>query len=138
MAGLRKNLKTEYPELKIAGVFSPPFKALTKEEDNEIIEMINKAKPDVLWVALGLPKQEQWIFEHRNRLNVPVAVGVGAALGFLSGRVKHAPNWLGNLGLEWLYRLIHEPKKLWRRDFIDGPRFVWHVLCEFAKLKSPH
>jgi N-acetylglucosaminyldiphosphoundecaprenol N-acetyl-beta-D-mannosaminyltransferase len=138
LASLERNLKTEYPKLQIAGVFSPPFKILTQEEDDGIIDMINKAKPDVLWVSLGLPKQEQWIFEHRYRLNVPIAVGVGAAFGFLSGQVKHAPDWLGNLGFEWLWRLVHEPRKLWRRDFIDGPRFVWHVLWEFAKLKSPH
>jgi N-acetylglucosaminyldiphosphoundecaprenol N-acetyl-beta-D-mannosaminyltransferase len=138
LARLVENLNTEYPKLRIAGIFSPPFKTLTQKEDDEIIDMINKAKPDVLWVALGLPKQERWIFEHRDRLHVPVAVGVGAAFGFLSGQVKHAPNWLGDFGLEWLWRLIHEPKKLWKRDLVDGPRFVWHVLWEFAKLKSPH
>ena len=137
LAGLRENLKKEYPTHRIAGTFSPPFRALTQEEDDEIIDMINRTRPDVLWVGLGLPKQERWIFEHRFRLNVPVAVGVGAAFGFLSGQVKHAPNWLGNLGLEWLWRFIHEPKKLWKRDLVDGPRFVWHVLWEFAGQKSP-
>jgi len=137
LAGLQENLKREYPTHRIAGTFSPPFRILTQEEDDEIIDMINRSKPDVLWVGLGLPKQERWIFEHRFRLNVPVAVGVGAAFGFLSGQVKHAPNWLGNLGLEWLWRLTREPKKLWKRDLIDGPRFVWHVLWEFAGPKSP-
>jgi N-acetylglucosaminyldiphosphoundecaprenol N-acetyl-beta-D-mannosaminyltransferase len=137
LAGLQENLKREYPTHRIAGTFSPPFRILTQEEDDEIIDMINRSKPDVLWVGLGLPKQERWIFEHRFRLNVPVAVGVGAAFGFLSGQVKHAPNWLGNLGLEWLWRLTREPKKLWKRDLVDGPRFVWHVLWEFAGPKSP-
>jgi N-acetylglucosaminyldiphosphoundecaprenol N-acetyl-beta-D-mannosaminyltransferase len=136
LAKLRENLKTEYPAHRIAGTFSPPFRTLTREEDDEIIDVINRSKPDVLWVGLGLPKQERWIFGQRYRLKVPVAVGVGAAFGFLSGRVKRAPDWLGNLGLEWLWRFIEEPKKLWRRDLIDGPRFIWHVLREFAGQKS--
>lgn len=136
--GLRENLERQYPAHRIAGTFSPPFRPITPEEDDEIIDRINKTRPDVLWVGLGLPKQERWIFDHRSRLRVPVAVGVGAAFGFLSGQVKHAPGWIGDIGLEWLWRFIQEPGKLWRRDLIDGPRFLWHVLWEFAGQKSPH
>jgi len=98
--------------------------------------MINGAKPDVLWVGLGLPKQERWIFERLSRLKVPVAIGVGACFGFYRGKVKRAPLWLGNLALEWLWRFIQEPKKLWRRDLIEGPQFVWHVLLELTGIRK--
>ena len=135
LTGLRKKLLADYPGHKIAGTFSPPFRLLTKKENEDIIQMINDSCPDVLWVALGLPKQERWIYERRNRLHVPVAIGVGAAFAFVSGNVKRVPEWIGKNGLEWLWRFIQEPKKLWRRDLLDGPRFLWHVFLELARLK---
>jgi N-acetylglucosaminyldiphosphoundecaprenol N-acetyl-beta-D-mannosaminyltransferase len=113
--------------------FSPPFRKLTAEEDEEIIKKINNARPDVLWVGLGLPKQETWIFEHREKLKVPVIVGVGAAFKFEAGEVRRAPSWVGNLGFEWLWRLFQEPKRVWRRVFIDAPQFIWLALIEFIK-----
>ena len=86
--------------------------------------------------SLGLPKQDRWIYEHKDRLKVPVASGVGAAFLFLSGKVQRVPDWVGRNGLEWLWRFIQEPKKLWRRDLIEGPQFVWHVLMELAGIKK--
>jgi len=109
-------------------IFSPPFRELTKEEDEQIINKINQAKSDILWVGLGLPKQERWIFQHKDRLNVPVVIGVGAAFKFLSGKVKRAPKWIGKIGLEWLWRLVKEPKRVWKRVFIDMPYFFWLVV----------
>ena len=128
---LCKNLAASYPNLKISGFYSPPFRELTKEEDKEIIKRINNAKPDVLWVGLGLPKQEKWIFEHKEMLNASVVVGVGATFKFLSGNVKRAPKWVGDLGFEWLWRLFCEPKRIWRRVFIDMPFFFWLVFKDF-------
>jgi len=133
---LREKLKEKLPNLKIAGTFSPPFRPFTHEEDEEIIKMINESQADVLWVGLGLPKQERWIFEHRSRLNVPVAIGIGAAFKFLSGKVKRAPSWIGDHGLEWLWRFLHEPRKLWRRVLLDGPQFVYYVLLEISAKKN--
>jgi N-acetylglucosaminyldiphosphoundecaprenol N-acetyl-beta-D-mannosaminyltransferase len=133
---LRENLERDFPGHRVAGIYSPPFRELTTKEDKEIVDRINSSGADVLWVGMGLPKQERWIFEHKARLRVPVAIGVGACFGFFSGRVKRAPQWIGRMGLEWLWRLAMEPKKLWRRDLIDGPRFVWHVLWEFAGSKG--
>jgi N-acetylglucosaminyldiphosphoundecaprenol N-acetyl-beta-D-mannosaminyltransferase len=120
-------VKNKFSNSKIE-TFSPPFRELTKEEDDEIIKKINEAKPDILWVALGLPKQEKWIFSHRDKLRVPVVVGVGAAFKFLSGKVKRAPKWIGSLGFEWLWRLFAEPKVVWKRVFIDMPYFFWLVV----------
>ncbi len=134
LAALRCRLESNYPGHRIAGLFSPPFKPREERDDLELVEMINQARPDVLWVALGLPKQEWWIHRYRERLRVPVAVAVGAAFGFVSGRVSRAPQWLGRLGFEWAWRLVMEPRKLWRRDLIEGPRFIAHALMECAGL----
>lgn len=120
----------KYPDHRIAGAYSPPFRRLTMDEDKEVIEMINNAQPDVLWVALGMPKQERWIYERKRLLKVPVAVGVGAAFAFISGDVKRVPPRIGRLGLEWLWRFFQEPQKLWKRDLIDGPKFLWNVFLE--------
>jgi N-acetylglucosaminyldiphosphoundecaprenol N-acetyl-beta-D-mannosaminyltransferase len=130
---LRKKLATDYPGHEIAGTFSPPFRPLTQKEDQAVIQMINAAHPDVLWVALGLPKQERWIYERRYRLKVPIAIGVGAAFAFVSGDVRRVPEWIGDCGLEWLWRFIQEPAKLWKRDLIDGPRFLWHASLELVR-----
>lgn len=129
-----ERLKQKHPGVKIIGAYSPPFRELTPEEDAKVVEMINQANPDVLWVALGLPKQERWIVAHRDRLRTPVMVAVGAAIKFHSGRVAPAPRWASQSGLEWLWRLVHEPRTVWRRALIYGPQFmalslfdlVWH------------
>ena len=122
--------------VSIAGTYSPPFRALTSEEDTDIVKLINEAAPDVLWVGLGTPKQERWMYEHRNSLRVPVLVGIGAAFDFLTGRVRQAPPWMRERGLEWLFRLGQEPKRLWRRYLICGPEFVWAAFLEFMGLKT--
>ncbi len=127
---LTAKLRESLPNLKIAGAHSPPFRPLTPEEDEQEVRMINDSGADILWVGLGLPKQEKWMYEHRDRLNVPVLVGVGAAFQFLSGRMKRAPSWIGDNGFEWLWRLAFEPKRVWRRVFIDGPHFVLCVAKE--------
>ena len=128
---LKNKLSKIYPTLKVSGFFSPPFRNLTEKETEETIRMINGAKPDVLWVGLGLPKQEKWIFTNKEKLNVPVIVGVGAAFKFLSGKVKRAPDFIGNAGFEWLWRLAREPKTVWKRVIIDGPIFIWLVFKDF-------
>jgi N-acetylglucosaminyldiphosphoundecaprenol N-acetyl-beta-D-mannosaminyltransferase len=129
---LVKKISMNFPNLKIVGFYSPPFRPLTQKEDEEIIEKINQAKPDVLWVALGLPKQEKWIFEHKEKLKVPVAIGVGAAFKFLSGKIKRPPEWIGNLGFEWLWRFFQEPKRTWRR-ILDIPLFIFLIIFESIK-----
>ena len=98
--------------------------------------MIGRAAPDVLWVGLGAPKQERWMHEHKNRLDVPVLVGVGAAFDMLSGRRKQAPRWMRDHGLEWLFRLLQEPRRLWRRYLIGGAQFVAYIALESLRLKK--
>jgi N-acetylglucosaminyldiphosphoundecaprenol N-acetyl-beta-D-mannosaminyltransferase len=123
----------DYPRHKVAGAFSPPYHALTPEEDTEIIARINAARPDVLWIALGLPKQDIWIHDRIARLQVPVAAGVGAAFAFVGGTVDRCPRWMGDAGFEWVYRFWKEPRKLWRRDLLDGPRFLFHAGLELLR-----
>jgi N-acetylglucosaminyldiphosphoundecaprenol N-acetyl-beta-D-mannosaminyltransferase len=136
LEALQHRLAAESPEHNFVGAYSPPFRPLTAAEDESVVRMINDAKPDVLWVGLGVPKQEQWIHSHMLALKVPVVAGVGAAFSLISGTIRRAPRWVGNAGLEWLWRLGCEPGKLWRRDFLDGPRFIYHALKETREIRS--
>ena len=136
LAKLQANLEEKFPGHKVAGTYSPPFRQLTRQEDDEIVRMINDVNPDVVWVGLGMPKQDRWVYKHKTCLNTPVAIGVGAAFCFLAGKVKRVPAWVGDRGLEWLWRFAMEPKKLWRRDLLDGPRFIAQVAMEMAGLKK--
>ncbi len=133
---LIRQLRKRFPALNVAGTYSPPFRELTPEEDTRITNLINDAAPDVLWVGLGLPKQERWIYEHRGRLKAPVVIAVGAAFKFVSGKVKCAPRWISDWGLEWAWRFVHEPHRLWHRVVIYGPQFVIHALLELSGLKK--
>jgi N-acetylglucosaminyldiphosphoundecaprenol N-acetyl-beta-D-mannosaminyltransferase len=117
--------------IDVVGIYSPPFRILSKEEDEKILAQIDAAKPDVLWIGLSTPKQERWMYEHRPKLRVPIAVGVGAAFDLNSGRARQAPRWMREHGLEWSFRLWQEPRRLWRRYLIYGSEFVWKVAWEF-------
>ena len=132
---LKRNLGEKFPGLRIVGAYSPPFRDLTPEEDAHITQLINQANPDVLWVGLGLPKQERWIFAHRDRLNVPVMVAIGAAFKFASGSVKNAPSWIRESGFEWLWRFFHEPRRTWNRAFVYGPQFAAYTILELCGLR---
>lgn len=123
---IRDRAGREHPDLKITYAFSPPFRPLTSDEDDEITANINSSGTEILFMGLGCPKQENWMAEHKERLNC-VMLGVGASFDFYAGNVKESPAWLGRLGLEWLYRLTQEPKRLWRRYLILNPRFIWRA-----------
>ncbi len=116
--------------IRIAGTYCPPFRTLTEAEEKEVQSLIEKTRPDVLWVGLSTPKQERWMHAHRNTLNVPVMLGVGAAFDLNTGRLKQAPVWMREHGLEWLFRLCAEPKRLWQRYIVNGSKFAWAVCIE--------
>jgi len=130
LSKLREKLHKEYPGLIISGIFSPPFRQLSKDEDDKVVEDINSSNVDIVWVGLGSPKQDLWMYEHRDRINAPVMIGVGAAFDFLSGIKLQAPRWIRNNGFEWLFRLITEPNRLWRRYLINNSLFVFYVTLE--------
>lgn len=128
---LAARLSQRYPGLIVAGMNCPPFRPPAFQEDAQLVEQINQARPDVVWVGLGAPKQEKWMLEHADRINAPLMIGVGAAFDFHSGRIAWAPTWIRRLGLEWAYRLAVEPKRMWRRN-LDSPLFLLHVLRQKA------
>ena len=132
---LAKRMRDLYG-IRIAGCWTPPFRELTFEEQEEVARVIQSASPDVLWVGLSTPKQEKWMWNFRDRVSVPVMVGVGAAFDFHTGRVRQAPRWMREHGLEWLFRLASEPRRLWRRYLIYGSQFVWNVNLEILKLRK--
>jgi len=119
----------------VAGTYSPPFRHLNPDEEQELFGLVKASRPDILWVGLSTPKQETWMAEYRNRIDVPVLVGVGAAFDFFTGRALQAPGWMRENGLEWFFRLATEPRRLWRRYLVFGPRFAWNVALEIAGLK---
>ena len=121
---LALNLRTRYPGLNIVGGYAPPFRPLTGEEEDFVLDEINRSQADVVWVGIGVPKQEKWMAAMRGRLKAPVLVGVGAAFDFHAGLVPQAPSWMQSMGLEWAYRLLQEPGRLWRRYLRYNPRFV--------------
>ena len=128
-------LQSDYPELNIIGYESPPFRPLKDAEEIDLLDRMGTLKPDIFWVGLGSPKQEIWMSEHLNQLDVKVMIGVGAAFDFLSGNKKQAPKWMQKTGLEWFFRLITEPKRLWRR-YILYPKFVFLVLLQQLTLRN--
>ena len=123
---LRKNLERDYPGIAIVGMYSPPFRPLTEEEDRAVIQMVNDAKPDFLWAGIGAPKQEIWIMKHQKSIHNCVMLGVGAGFDFFAGTLNKAPKWMEEYSLEWLFRLIKEPKRLWRRDVLGGFKYLYY------------
>jgi len=127
-------LGAKCPGLEIVGTISPPFRPLTPEEDDEIVAKINAARPDIVWVGLSTPRQERWMAAHAGRLTAPVLAGVGAAFDFLSGNKSQAPRWMQRHGLEWLFRMAKEPRRLAKRYVTNNPVFVYRAL---GQLLSP-
>ncbi len=125
---IRARMAVDYPCVALAGFYSPPFKpAFSAEDDDRMVSAVNEASPDVLWVGMTAPKQELWIARNRHRLQVKIAAAVGAVFDFYSGQVKRPHPFFRRHGLEWLPRLVGEPRRLWRRTAVSAPIFLWHV-----------
>jgi len=122
-------MRKEFPGIKVIGKYAPPIKEEFSENDNSVmIKAVNEVQPDVLWIGMTAPKQEKWIYQHRKQLNVKFIGPIGAVFDFLTGKVKRSHPWLQKNGMEWLPRLIQEPKRLWKRTFISAPLFLVHIL----------
>jgi N-acetylglucosaminyldiphosphoundecaprenol N-acetyl-beta-D-mannosaminyltransferase len=134
LADTNEYVKKKYPELKIAGTYSPPFRVLTAEEETAIVEQINTAAPELVFVVLGCPKQEKWMAAMKNRVKA-VMIGVGGALPVMIGAQKRAPKWMQQFALEWLFRLFQEPRRLFKRYAVTNSLFIWIMIKEYANLK---
>lgn len=134
-ARLASLLESEYGT-NVVGNYSPPFRELSSQEDEEIVALINSTRSDVLWIGLSTPKQERWMYQHRAKLRAPVVVGVGAAFDLNSGKSRQAPRWMREHGLEWFFRLLQEPRRLWRRYLIYGSQFAWNASLEVLRIKK--
>jgi N-acetylglucosaminyldiphosphoundecaprenol N-acetyl-beta-D-mannosaminyltransferase len=133
LAQLALNLRLRFPGIKIVGGYSPPFRPLTADEEASVADQINVAHPDVVWVGIGVPKQEKWMAQMRDRIEAPVMAAVGAAFDFHAGRVSMAPSWMQERGLEWTYRIAQEPRRLLPRYLIHNPRFVAKIAAQLLR-----
>ncbi len=125
-------LKNSYSDINIKFMYSPPFRSLTVEEDDELVRRVNESGINILFVGTGCPKQERWMSEHKNKFSC-VMIGVGAAFDFIAGSKRHAPRWMQKMGLEWLFRLVSEPKRLWKRYLRQNPRFIYYFSKQLIK-----
>lgn len=125
---ISQRMKVEYPEIVVAGTFSPPMGSFSLEDEQQILKLIRKAKADVLWVGMTAPKQEKWIADFVERTGVSVVSGIGAEFDYFAGTKKRPPSWVSSIGLQWLHRFIQEPRRTWRRHVISVPVFLFNVL----------
>lgn len=125
LKALEQKLKDQY-QLNIAGMYAPPFREMTEEEDKEAVDRINRAQADFVWVALGAPKQERWMYMHQGRVH-GLMIGIGAGADYFAGNIKRAPMWMQKSSLEWLYRLFQEPKRLFKRYLVTNTKFLWLI-----------
>ena len=133
---LRERLQLRFPGAAIVGTLSPPFRPLTPTEDDKVVAMINDSDADLVWVGLSTPKQERWMAEHRDRLTAPVLIGVGAAFDIHAGVLRQAPYIIQRSGFEWLFRLIVEPRRLWKRYLRNNPAFVLRIVEQRLGLRQ--
>lgn len=126
---LEKKLNENYPGIQIVGMYSPPFRVLTEEEDISIVDNINSAKADFVWIGLGAPKQERWMATHQGKIE-GLMIGVGAGFDYYAGNIKRAPMWMQKCNLEWLYRLMQDPTRLFKRYFYTNIKFIWNAIVK--------
>lgn len=133
---LRSSLLSRFPGLQIVGTYTPPFRPLDPEQERHLQQMVLESGADVLWCGLSTPKQERFMATYNGRLPVKLMVGVGAAFDLLSGNLSEAPDWMKKSGLQWSYRLLKEPRRLWRRYLLNNPRFVWLTLLQLTRFRN--
>jgi len=133
---LKQQLERLVPGIRVVGTYTPPFRPLSPSEEEKVASAMARARPDVVWVGLSTPKQERFMAHMLSRLETRLMVGVGAAFDIHAGLLPDAPQWMKNAGLQWLYRLLKEPRRLWKRYLINNPTFVWKIALQYAGVKK--
>lgn len=133
---LKSCLQERFPGSEVVGTYCPPFRDLTEVEERELIDQVAALKPDIFWVGISSPRQDQFMSKMVGKLDAAVLIGVGAAFDFHSGKVKQAPTWMQGAGLEWFYRVLAEPRRLWRRYAYTVPRFLFHSIAQLLRLRA--
>jgi N-acetylglucosaminyldiphosphoundecaprenol N-acetyl-beta-D-mannosaminyltransferase len=133
---LKQRLESKFPGLQIVGTYTPPFRNLTDEEEEEVFRQVQELQPHILWVGLSTPKQERFMARYVDRLQVPLMVGVGAAFDYHTGRISDCSDWIKRAGLQWLHRLLQDPGRLWKRYLKNNPAFLWQIALQILKLKQ--
>ena len=133
---LKQRLREMVPGINIVGIYKPPFRPLKPPEEEELAAMVRLARPDIFWVGLSTPKQERFMARYLDRLDTSLMVGVGAAFDIHAGLLADAPQWMKNSGLQWLFRLLKEPRRLWRRYLSNNPRFLWNLGLQISGIKK--
>jgi N-acetylglucosaminyldiphosphoundecaprenol N-acetyl-beta-D-mannosaminyltransferase len=133
---LKEALQRRFPGLQVVGTYTPPFRTLNAAEEDDLLTQVHSSKPDILWVGLSTPKQEKFMARYIDRLDVPLLVGVGAAFDFHTGRIRDCPNWVKRAGMQWLHRLLQDPRRLWKRYLRNNPAFVWKIALQLLRLRQ--
>lgn len=133
---LSETLSNRFPGLQVVGTYTPPFRPLTPHEEEKVAAQILQSRPHIVWVGLSTPKQERFMAQYAGRFNVPLMVGVGAAFDFHTGQIRDCPSWIKRAGLQWLHRLIQDPKRLSKRYLINNPVFIWRIVLQFAGMRA--
>lgn len=133
---LKENLERRFPGLQVVGTYTPPFRNLSAAEEEDVLNQVQASKPHILWVGLSTPKQERFMAHFVDRLEVSLLVGVGAAFDYHTGRIRDCPHWIKRAGLQWLHRLLQDPRRLWRRYLYNNPAFVWNIALQALKLRQ--
>jgi N-acetylglucosaminyldiphosphoundecaprenol N-acetyl-beta-D-mannosaminyltransferase len=132
---LKDSLESKFPGLQVVGTYTPPFRSLTSKEEDEVLKLVQESKPHILWVGISTPKQERFMAQYMDRLQVPLLVGVGAAFDYHTGRLRDCSNWIKRSGLQWLHRLCQDPKRLWKRYLRNNSAFMWKITLQILGVR---
>ena len=132
---LQQRLTKLFPWVRIVGTYTPPFRDLSVEEENNLLTMVHEVRPDIVWVGISTPRQERFMQTYLHRLDTTLMFGVGAAFDFHTGRIKDAPDWVKKIGMQWMHRLLQDPRHLWRRYLRNNPAFLWHIALQLTGLR---